>query len=151
MDEKYGWEQYFSSFNQLNPKLGRSINDAMSDIVSGERAVGIVPLGQVLTQKAKGNPVDVIYPAEGVIVVIGTSGILQEAPHPNAAKLFMNFLMGKEYAELIAKYHEQPIREDVVVKGSKSLTAMKPIILSTEQIKRGIPTIKTKWRDEFGA
>jgi iron(III) transport system substrate-binding protein len=151
MDEKYGWDQYFSSFNKLNPKLGRSINDAVSDIVSGERAIGIVPLGQILTHKAKGNPVEAVYPEEGAVIVIGTTGILQEAPHPNAAKLFMNFLMSKEYAELIAKYHEQPLRDDVLVKGSKALTAMKPIILPTEKIKADIPKIKVKWRDEFGA
>jgi iron(III) transport system substrate-binding protein len=151
MDEKYGWDQYFSSFNKLNPKLGRSINDAVSDIVSGERAVGIVPLGQVLTQKAKGNPVEAIYPEEGAVIVIGTTGILKDASHSNAAKLFMNFLMSKEYAELIAKYNEQPLRDDVLVKGSKPLTAMKPIILPTEKIKADIPKIKIKWREEFGA
>jgi iron(III) transport system substrate-binding protein len=151
MDEKYGWDKYFSSFNKLNPKLGRSINDAMSDVVSGERAVGIVTLGQVLTHKAQGNPVEVIYPTDGTVVAIGSSGILQNAPHPNAARLFMNFLTSKEYAEVLAEYNEQPLRGDVLVKGAKALPEMKPIILSTEKIKVGIPTIKTKWRDEFGA
>jgi iron(III) transport system substrate-binding protein len=151
MDEKYGWDNYFSSLNKLNPKLGRSINDAMSDVVSGERAVGIVTLGQILTHKAKGNPVEVIYPTDGTVVAIGSSGILQNAPHPNAARLFMNFLTSKEYAEVLAEYNEQPLREDVLVKGAKALPEMKPIILTTEKIKVGIPTIKKKWRDEFGA
>lgn len=152
MEEKFGgWDKYFPPFSQLNPKLGRSINDAVSDVVSGERAVGIVTLGQMLTQKAKGNPVEVVYPAEGAVVVVGPIGILNDAPHPNAARLFLNFLMSKEYAELAAKYYEQPLRADVAVKGAKPLAEMKPVIPTVEAIKVGIPQIKNKWRDEFGA
>lgn len=151
MEQKFGWDNYFPQFNKLNPKLGRSINDPVTDIVSGERALGIVPLGQVLTAKAKGNPVDVVYPAEGTVVVVGPVGILKDAPHPNAAKLFMNFLISKEYSELVAKYFEQSLRGDVTVKGAKPLKEMNPIIPTPEQIKTGIPEIRKKWRDVFGA
>jgi iron(III) transport system substrate-binding protein len=151
MDEKFGWDKYFPPFSKLNPKLGRSINDAVSDVVSGERSVGIGTLGQFLTQKAKGNPVEVVYPTEGAVVVVGPIGILKDSPHPNAAKLFLNFLMSKEYAELAAKYHEQPLRADVTVKDAKPLAEMKPIIPTVEAIKVGIPQIKKKWQNEFGA
>jgi iron(III) transport system substrate-binding protein len=151
MDQKFGWDKYFPAFSQLNPKLGRSINDAVSDIVSGERPLGVVTLGQTLAAKAQGNPVDVIYPTEGPVVVVGPIGILKTSPHPNAAKLFMNFMMSKDYAELAAKYYEQPLRTDVTVKGAKSLEQMKPMIPTPKQIQVGIPDIKTKWRDAFGA
>lgn len=151
MDEKFGWDKYFPPFSKLNPKLGRSINDAVSDVVSGERAVGIVTLGQMLTQKAKGNPVEVVYPTEGAVVVAGPVGILKNAPHSSAAKLFLNFMMSQDYATLAAKYYEQPLRPDVAVKGAKPLAEMKPVIPTAEKIKAGIPQIKTKWRDEFGA
>lgn len=151
MEQKFSWDNYFPQFNELNPKLGRSINDAVTDIVSGERALGIVTLGQTLTAKAKGNPVDVVYPAEGAVVLVGPVGILKDAPHPNAAKLFMNFLMSKEYSQLVAKYFEQPLRSDVTVKGAKPLKEMNPIIPTPEQIKAGLPEIRKKWRDKFGA
>jgi iron(III) transport system substrate-binding protein len=151
MDEKFGWDKYFPAFSKLNPKLGRSINDAVTDVVSGERAVGIITLGQMLTQKAKGNPVEVVYPTEGAVVLVGPVGILKEAPHTNAAKLFMNFMMSPEYAALTAKYYEQPLLPDVVVKDTKTLADMKPIIPTVDKIKAGIPPIKKKWRDVFGA
>lgn len=69
MQNLYGWDDYFGKFNGLNPKLGRSINDVMPVLVSGERALGISTLGQTLTRKAKGDPIDVIYPEEGAVVV----------------------------------------------------------------------------------
>jgi iron(III) transport system substrate-binding protein len=146
-----GWNAYFPAFNKLNPKLGRSINDAVADVISGERSLGIVTLGQMLTAKAKGNPVAVVYPAEGTVLVVGPIGILKDAPHPNAAKLFMNFMMSKEYSQLAAKYFEQPLRSDVTVAGARTLKAMKPIILTPEQIKVGIPKIQTQWKNLFGA
>ncbi|MGG6267251.1 ABC transporter substrate-binding protein [Leptolyngbya sp. AN03gr2] len=151
MDQKFGWDNYFPQFNQLNPKLGRSINDAVSDVVSGERAIGIVTLGQTLTAKAKGNPVDIVYPNEGSVIVVGPIGILKDAPRPNAARLFMNFLMSQEYAELVAKYNEQPLRADVKVAGAKTIGEMSPIIPTPAQIQAGIPNIRNKWRDKFGA
>ncbi len=151
MQQKFGWDNYFPQFNQLNPKLGRSINDPVADLVSGERAVGITTLGQLLSAKAKGNPVDVIYPAEGTVVVVGPVGILKDAPHPNAAKLFLSFLLSKEYSEVIAKYFEQPLHSDVAVAGAKPMKEMNPITPTPDQIKADILQVKRKWRDMFGA
>lgn len=151
ISKKYGWDSYFPAFNKLNPKLGRSINDAVTDLVSGERSVAIVTQGQTLDAKSKGNPVDVIYPSDGAIILVGPVGILKEAPHPNAAKLFMNFMMSEEYSKLVAKHYEQPLRADVKVASVKPLTELKPVTLTPDEIKEGIPKIRDQWKDLFGA
>jgi iron(III) transport system substrate-binding protein len=151
ISKKYGWDSYFPAFNKLSPKLGRSINDAVTDLVSGERAVAIVTQGQTLDAKAKGNPVDVIYPTDGAVILVGPVAILKEAPHPNAAKLFMNFMMSEEYSKLAAKHYEQPLRADVKVANLKPLTELKPVTLSPAEIKEGIPKIRDQWKDLFGA
>lgn len=151
MSQKYGWDSYFNSFNQLNPKIGRSINDGATDLISGERALGVVSLGQILAAKAKGNPVDVVYPAEGPVVAIGPVAILQDAPHPNAAKLLINFLMSQEYSQLATKYHEQPLSSNVKVKSGKPLEQMQTLMLAPEQLSAGIPQIQRQWRNMFGA
>ena len=131
--------------------LEEAINDAVTDLVSGERAVAIVPQGQTLDAKAKGNPVDVIYPTDGAVVLVGPVGILKEAPHPNAAKLFLNFMMSEEYSKLAAKHYEQPLRADVKVASVKPLTELKPVSLTPAEIKEGIPKIRDQWKDLFGA
>jgi len=151
MQQKYGWDEYIVRFNQLNPKLGRSINDVIPVLVSGERAIGIATLGQTLTRKAQGDPLEVVYPTDGAVVVVGPISILHDAPHPNAAKLFMNFLMTKEYSELIAKYYEQPLTAGVSIPGAKTLKDMQPIVPTAAEIQRDIPEVIRKWRNEFGA
>ncbi len=151
MQQKYGWETYFNKLNSLNPKLGRSINDTVVDIVSGERNVAIGPMGQVLASKAKGNPVDVIYPSDGTVVVISPAGILKDAPHPATAKLFMNFLNSKEYAELLAKNFEQPLRNDVTITGAKALKDIPTISLKPDEVRKQLPDLIGKWKTLFGA
>jgi iron(III) transport system substrate-binding protein len=151
MEQKYGWDDYIGRLNQLNPKLGRSINDVIPVLVSGERAVGIATLGQTMSRKAQGDPLDVVYPTDGAVVVVGPYGILKNAPHPHAARLFMNFLMSKEYSELVAKYYEQPLRSDVKISGAKTIPEMQATTISPEQVKQGIPTVITRWRNLFGA
>lgn len=151
MQNLYGWDDYFSKFNGLNPKLGRSINDVMPVLVSGERALGVSTLGQALTRKSKGDPIDVVYPQEGAVVVVGPYGILKNSPHPNAARLFMNFLMGEEYSQLVAKYYEQPLRTNISISGGKTISEMKTISFTPDEVQKSLPEIITKWRSQFGA
>ncbi|MCU0565923.1 MAG: extracellular solute-binding protein [Oculatellaceae cyanobacterium Prado106] len=151
MQNLYGWDDYFGKFNALNPKLGRSINDVMPVLVSGERALGISTLGQALHRKAKGDPIEVVYPEEGAVVVVGPYGILKNSPHPHAARLFLNFLMGEEYSNLVAKHYEQPLRSNITIPNGKTISEMKTISLKPDEIQKGLPDIVSKWRNKFGA
>lgn len=49
----------------------------------------------------KGAPIMVIFPKEGVTVLPAPLGIFKQAPHPNAAKLFLNFAYSKECQQLL--------------------------------------------------
>ncbi|MGK7917587.1 MAG: ABC transporter substrate-binding protein [Prochloraceae cyanobacterium] len=150
MQQIYGWD-YIVKFNSLNPKLGRSINTVVPTLVSGERALGVSTIGQTITRKALGDPLDVIYPEEGAITPVAPIAILKKAPHPNAAKLFMNFLTSKEYSQVVARYYEQPLRFDVEVSGAKSVANIKTYTPTPMEINQNILEVKRKWRDLFGA
>ena len=150
MEQKYGWD-YLVQFNQLNPKLSRSINDVVPALVAKERALGATTVGQILTRKSLGDPLDVIYPEDGAIVVVAPIAVLKEAPHPNTAKLFLNFINSPEYSEVITKYFEQPIHQEVELAGAKSLAEVNTYTPQPETISVDIPKVKEKWREEFGA
>jgi len=150
MQQLYGWD-YLVKFNALNPKLGRSINTVVPTLVSGERALGVSTIGQTITRKSLGDPLDVIYPEEGAVTPVAPIAILEKAPHPNAAKLFMNFLTSKEYSEVVARFYEQPLRSDVEVEGAKSVANIETYTPSPMEINQDILEVKRKWRDLFGA
>ena len=84
-------------------------------------------------------------------MVVAPIAILKDAPHPNAAKLFLNFINSPEYSEVISKFYEQPINQQVELPGGKSLAEVETYTPSPEEIEQEIPGVKEKWSQEFGA
>ncbi len=91
MNDKYGWDNFFKKFAANNPKIGRSVFDATTDIVSGERVVGPGADSLALERKAGGNSINIAFPEDDTILVTAPVTVMKEAPHPNAARLLMNF------------------------------------------------------------
>ena len=100
---------------------------------------------------AKGIPVAVQYPTDGAILVATPSAILKNAPHPNAARLFMEFLLGPEFNKVLAQAYYETMRADVKpLPGAKSVAEIKVIRPSIEDATKGIPEVAEIWRDIFG-
>src|SRR3546814_18233130 len=91
MRKLYGWE-YFEKLEENNPQIGRSINDTVTMLNAGERAIGAGPSATTLISASRGNPLGLIYPEDGTLPIIPPSGILANTEHPNAANRFMAFL-----------------------------------------------------------
>jgi len=150
MERLHGWS-YFDRLAKNDPQIGRSIVDAVNLILSGERKIAMVPISNVLEAEAKGQPVKVIYPSDGTLVLGGSTFIPAKAPHPNAAKLFMEYMMSKEFSEFAAKQGRIPVRAD----GPKPslglpLSAYKNFTLPTDHAIANVNRIKEKFRDTFG-
>lgn len=149
MTEKYGWD-LFTKLNALNPLIGRSIDDAITVLNSGERIVGLVSVASVLRNAAKGNPLAVNYPISGTITVPSPTAIIKGCRSPNAAKLFLDFTCGREYSTILAEEFEQPLRPDVMpAAGSKSLADIAVITPTLAQIEKVLPGNKSKWKETF--
>lgn len=149
MWDKFGWD-YFTKLAQNNPKIGRSINDTVTDIVGGERLVGAGPDNYSLSQKAAGNPIDVQFPSDDAILIVSPVGIMKDAPHPNAAKLFESFFYTTEYSTVMAKTYNYPLRADVPSPTGKSVDQVKAYRNKGERLATGIPEAIGKWRETFG-
>lgn len=149
MWDKYGW-QYFTHLAKNNPKIGRSINDTVTDIVSGERLVGAGPDNYSLESRSKGNPINIQFPADDAILIVSPVGILKDAPHPNAARLFESFYYSREYSLAMAKTFNYPLRTDVPPPSGIPLDKVKWYRNKAERLEKGIPEAIAKWRETFG-
>jgi iron(III) transport system substrate-binding protein len=78
--------------NVLYPS-GAPMSDAL---VRGEISLGPLLYNIVYTKTKDGAPVEAIFPTEGVPINPYADGIPKTAPHPNAAKLFMNWRLSAE-------------------------------------------------------
>jgi iron(III) transport system substrate-binding protein len=150
MQKLYG-KSYFERLEKLQPLVSRSLLDATNLLSSGERLVTASPISPILEFKDKGNPLAIQYPDDGAILVSTPSGILKNAPHPNAAKLFMEFLLGPEFNVILAEAHYETMRADVKpLPGAKSVAEIKVIRPTIEDSTKGIPAAAEVWRDVFG-
>jgi iron(III) transport system substrate-binding protein len=121
----YGWD-YYRQLAKNKPHIDNSHGKLETLMLAGERPLIAEQNNySVLPDKYKGQPVEVVYPTEGVTLSPGPAGILKEAPHPNAAKLFMDYICSKEAQEIIAAKYYYPGRMDVKAKGQPSLNELK--------------------------
>jgi iron(III) transport system substrate-binding protein len=150
MRKLYGWD-YFEKLEKNKPQIGRSINDTVTMLNSKERWVAAGPEATTLLSRDKGNPLSVIYPTDGTLLMVSPTGIPKNAPAPNAAKLFVEFLLDKEAAEVQVKNHSLSVIKGIKpAVGAKPLEQIKVIRPTEEEITKGIPEVKEQFRDTFG-
>ncbi|HEV2097516.1 MAG TPA: extracellular solute-binding protein [Stellaceae bacterium] len=150
MSKMYGWK-YLQDFRKNNPLVTRSGIDTVNFLNSGESWVGVSPTASVLQSADKGNPVQIVYPNDGAVLMIVPSAVMDKAPHPNAARLFLDFMLSKEYGDILVKARNEPLRPDVhPLPGAKAVTEIATIKLSNDEVTVGIPKIIKQWRDLFG-
>jgi iron(III) transport system substrate-binding protein len=147
----YGWS-FFEKLAKNNPQVGRSINDTVTMLNSGERWIaGTAPNGTLSQSAEKGNPLAMIYPTDGTVLIIAPSGIMKGIKHPNAAKLFMEYLMTPEASKIWLTHYNESIRPEITppagVKSAKDVKTIRPTV---EEITKQIPEVIKQWRDTFG-
>ena len=150
MQKLYGWD-FFEKLEKNRPQIGRSINDTVTMLNAGERLVSFGPTATTLESADRGNPVGVIYPTDGSLLMISPSAIMKNTSKPAAAKLFLEFLMDVEHAQVAVKNRQESLRPEVKpLAGAKPFTEFKVIRPTDAEVSDGVPKLIEKWRDLFG-
>jgi iron(III) transport system substrate-binding protein len=151
MRKLYGWK-FFEALARNNPQIGRSIVDTVTMLNAGERLVaGTGPAATLMESAQKGNPLAMIYPTDGAVLIIAPSGIMKGVKHPNAARLFMEYLLGVEASKIWVEHFNESMRPEIpATAGAKSAKDVKTIRPSVEEITEGIPQVIKEWRETFG-
>jgi iron(III) transport system substrate-binding protein len=100
MVRELGWS-YLEKLAQQQLLQIQSATDTPKKVVLGERPVmADGNESNVLLLKEAGQPIEVVYPTEGTPSIVQPSSVFAAAPHPNAARLFQNYLFSVEGQEL---------------------------------------------------
>jgi iron(III) transport system substrate-binding protein len=147
----YGWK-FFEVLAKNNPQIGRSINDTVTMLNAGERIVaGSGPVGTLMESAQKGNPLAMIYPSDGSVLIIAPSAVMKGVKHPNTARLFMEYLLSPEASKVWVDHFNEAIRPEISpTSGAKSAKDVKTIRPTVDEITKGIPEVIKQWRDTFG-
>ncbi|HEY7654479.1 MAG TPA: extracellular solute-binding protein [Methylomirabilota bacterium] len=149
----HGWD-YFKSLAQNKPMLVQSAVDPSGIVASGERPVAVNGGDYTFYQaKKKGNPVEIVYPKEGVPLVVSPSAITSFAPHPNAARLFTDFIFSRDVQQALADteglYTGHP--QVTYPADRPRMTDLKLLTVDAEELEKRNEEIKTRFVEFFGA
>ncbi|HEY3067898.1 MAG TPA: extracellular solute-binding protein [Methylomirabilota bacterium] len=149
----HGWD-YFKELAQNRVMIVQSAVDPAGVVASGERQVAVDGSEYFFYQtKKKGNPLEIVYPKEGVPLVVSPSAITSFAPHPNAARLFTDFSFSREVQQVLADseglYSGHP--EVKYPSDKPKLSELKLLTVDPEELEKRNEEIKKRFVDYFGA
>jgi iron(III) transport system substrate-binding protein len=109
----YGWD-HINDVRKVTTFVPKSTL-VYTFVGRGEFAIGITGEGNVFAEKAKGNPVEAVYPTEGTGLRFDASGIIKGGPNLSNAKIFMDWLTTKEALTIVsqAPHYRRMTRTDV--------------------------------------
>jgi iron(III) transport system substrate-binding protein len=124
--------------------------DALTKIISGEAPVGIVTDNGVRAAKAKGSPVEMIYPTDGAIPVTEPVGIVAGTKNLDAAKTFVDFVLSPDGQALIVTQNYIPLLPGVAPPTGVPAT-IKELPVDAPAVAKQLPDAKKQFTDIFGA
>ncbi|RJT41086.1 extracellular solute-binding protein [Mesorhizobium waimense] len=109
-----GWD-YYGALAKNGAQASGGNGDVLKAVSGGDKLFGMIVDYMPIREKAKGAPVEFVFPKEGVSAVTEPVAILSTAKDTEAAKAFVDFLLSKDGQEVAAKMGYIPARADVAL------------------------------------
>nr|WP_246215993.1 ABC transporter substrate-binding protein [Microvirga makkahensis] len=97
-----GWK-YYEDLKDNDATAGGGNGDVLKQVAGGQKLYGVIVDYMPIREKAKGAPIEFVFPQEGVSAVSEPVAILKTTKNPEAARAFVDFLISKEGQELALK------------------------------------------------
>jgi iron(III) transport system substrate-binding protein len=101
-----------------DPSFTRDPRGSQRRVARGEYPI-FIPSSFAAGKELDGLPLETVVPEEGVVYVVYQAAVFKSAPHPNAARLFMDFLLSDEVQRIYASDGYGPVVEAVQPKTSR--------------------------------
>lgn len=98
----------------LDGKLLSGSGAIISAVANGEALAGITLEETARKRIAAGDGIAMVYPSDGTSCVPDGCAALQNAPHPENARLFLDFAVSYDVQQLLqSDFYRRPVRSDV--------------------------------------
>ena len=119
---KYGWE-YFEALRKNDVVSAGGNSKVLERVSTGEKEVGIILLENLLKAKKDNpdSPAEIIYPADGAILVPSPIAIVKTTGAPDAAKRIYDFMLSDAGQKAIVRGNMySPIERIAAPEGARS-------------------------------
>ncbi|CAM3296732.1 MULTISPECIES: ABC transporter substrate-binding protein [Saccharibacillus] len=146
----FGWD-YMQNLKNNGVTAIKGNGAVLKAVASGEKTYGMVVDYMVAREQAKGSPIELVYPEEGVPVITEPIGIMESAKNAEGAKAFVDFVLSEEGQKLAAEIGYTPVREGIdPPEGLKGLEEMKLMSADLKTLTAEREADKQKFTEIFG-
>jgi iron(III) transport system substrate-binding protein len=107
-----GWS-YFERLKAADTVAVRGNGAVLTAVANGEKSYGILVDFMAYNAKAKGSPIDFVFPAEGSPAVTEPVAMLKTTQNPAAARAFVDFILSDEGQKLAVSMGYIPAKAGV--------------------------------------
>lgn len=145
-----GWG-YYQQLAASDARAEGGNGDVLKAVAGGERLYGMIVDFMPIREKAKGAPVDFVFPAEGVSAIGEPVAILKTSRNPAAAKAFVDFLLSKDGQELALKQGYVPAHPEIALPaGFPDRKSMKIMAFDAAKALADTDANKKRFAEIFG-
>ncbi|KAF1023553.1 MAG: hypothetical protein GAK30_00505 [Paracidovorax wautersii] len=150
-DARLGW-RYYEQLKANGASAQGGNGGVLTAIASGTKPYGVLVDYMAIREKAKGAPVEFVFPTEGVSMVTEPVAILKSARHAQAARQFVDFVLSRPGQELVSRQGYVPALADVPVpEGFPPRTQIKLLAFDADSALRNAERDKQQFGTLFGA
>src|SRR2546421_12060758 len=104
----------------------------------GERLIAVGALDSYAADlKKEGHPIKTLYPSDGVFIIPSPTSAVKGSPHPNAAKLFAEFMLGDDAQKVFPADGGYSARVDIAAPhGAPALKSLKLLPVDADYIEK---------------
>ncbi|WP_323015894.1 extracellular solute-binding protein, partial [Devosia sp.] len=121
-ESEKGWDYVRDLVVQLDGISIGSSSQVAKDVASGEYVVALTYEPLSLNFVRSGQPVEIVYPAEGAAFLPATIQLIKGGPNSEAGKAFIDFIISEQGQTILAEETAgRPLRDGVVKPGLPAL------------------------------
>lgn len=139
---------YFKKLAAQEPMIGRGNSQRTQLLAAGEFPLAISYTHTVEWSKAQGNSVDWVN-LEPVVIKFDGIMLGAKAAHPNAAKLFIDFILSQQGQSLLQSFSRVTLREGIEPNPPRLIKGFKRVVLHPEKAQDAQESLKL-YREIFG-
>lgn len=144
LSDKYGWD-YFENLKKNGLKVEEGNSAIQNKLLTGEYLVAIILEENILKLASKGEPLKVVYPEDGVVMIPSPIAIFNASQNKEAAKTMVDWWLSKEGQQAIVKGWMHSVRDDVEPpKGAPALKTFADKAVKVDWVKLATENEKIK-------
>lgn len=146
-----GWEYLEKLLKNMDGKVASGSSAVWKSVADGEMVVGLTYEEAAFNLVRDGAPVEIIYPEEGTYFSPTPAAVVKNAPHPENARLFIDFLLSEECQSAIAGTgSSRPVRVGVELEDKMTPTEdIVTVAVDEKYLVDHIEEIKERYQELF--